>query len=84
MKKETFEEKFERLEEIVAALEKGNLALEESLQLYKEGIALTKDCQSILEDAELRVKKIIESSTGEPPSTEPLFIQGDNEEDESS
>lgn len=83
MKKETFEERFKRLEEIVVSLEKGNLDLEESLDLYKEGITLTKTCQAILENAELRVKKILESSAETPHSTEPFVIPDDTTKDES-
>lgn len=51
-----FEKKLQDLEAIVAKLETGDLSLEESLKAYENGIALTRDCQSMLEKAQLRVE----------------------------
>lgn len=51
-----FEKKLQRLEEIVKKMEEGNLALEESLKLFEEGVTLTKDCQGHLQKAEQKVK----------------------------
>jgi exodeoxyribonuclease VII small subunit len=57
---ESFEALYRRLEESVAKLEGGNLALEESLALYEEGMKLAKQCQQMLQDAELRVTRLQE------------------------
>ena len=43
-KNETFEEKMRRLEEIVRAMERGDVALEESLKLFQEGTELVRSC----------------------------------------
>jgi exodeoxyribonuclease VII small subunit len=54
-KKMTFEEAMKRLEEIVRELEDGQLPLEKSLELFSEGINISKFCQASLEDAEQRI-----------------------------
>ncbi|GMU94763.1 exodeoxyribonuclease VII small subunit [Ignavibacterium sp.] len=54
----SFEEKLKRLEEISELLESGNVQLEESIQLFEEGIKLSKECLSILENAELKITKL--------------------------
>lgn len=54
-KKITFEEAIKRLEEIVRELEDGRLPLEKSLDLFAEGISVSKFCQSSLEEAEQRI-----------------------------
>ena len=51
-----FEKKLGRLEEIVQKMEKGDLALEDSLKLFEEGVKLTKECQTHLSQAEQKVK----------------------------
>ena len=53
-----FEDALEKLERIVYSLENDELPLEQSLELYEEGIKLTKVCTQTLEDANLRIKKI--------------------------
>lgn len=54
----TFEEAYAQLETIVARLEGGNLALDESLALFEQGQALAAFCQKLLEGAELRVTQL--------------------------
>lgn len=54
-----FEKKLGRLEEIVQKMEKGDLALEESLKLFEEGIQLSRECHVRLNDAEAKVKKLV-------------------------
>jgi len=63
-----FEKRLARLEEIVQKMEKGDLALEESLKMFEEGISLSRECQSQLTDAEAKVKKLI----GFDPKGNPL------------
>ncbi|MBR4622322.1 MAG: exodeoxyribonuclease VII small subunit [Ruminococcus sp.] len=60
----TYEESLKRLEEIVGKLESGDLALEESLELFKEGSELAAKCKTTLENAKLRVKMISEGQDG--------------------
>ena len=62
----TFEENMQRLEQIVRAMERGDVALEESLKLFQEGTELIRGCSKLLDDAELQVKKIVTDANGEP------------------
>lgn len=55
---EKFEEAFTRLEEIVAKLESGDVALEESLDLYTEGMTLVKFCNQKLSVAREKIEKL--------------------------
>ena len=59
-----FEDALKRLEEIVARLEKGELALEESLTLYEEGIKLSRLCHAKLEEAESRIELLVKDAKG--------------------
>lgn len=62
----TFEENMQRLEQIVRSMERGDVALEESLKLFQEGTALIRSCGKLLDEAELQVKKIMTDANGEP------------------
>lgn len=55
----SFEEALERLEQIVELLDDGNLPLEESLTLFKEGTKLAKACRELLAEAEVQVKEAL-------------------------
>jgi exodeoxyribonuclease VII small subunit len=55
---ESFEAVYKRLEETVRRLEDGGLTLDESIALYEEGMALAKTCQSLLDQAELRITNL--------------------------
>ena len=65
-KNHTFEENMQRLEQIVRAMERGDVALEESLKLFREGTALVETCGKLLDEAELQVKKIATAADGSP------------------
>jgi exodeoxyribonuclease VII small subunit len=54
-----FEKKLERLEQIVQKMEKGDLGLEESLKIFEEGIKLSRDCHGQLNEAQEKVKKLV-------------------------
>ncbi len=54
-----FEKKLTRLEDIVQKMEKGELALDDSLKLFEEGIKLSRECHTQLTKAEAQVKKLI-------------------------
>lgn len=62
----TFEENMGRLEQIVRAMERGDVALEESLKLFQEGTELVRSCGKLLDEAELQVKKIMSDANGDP------------------
>lgn len=62
----TFEENMQRLEQIVRAMERGDVALEESLKLFQEGTQLVQSCGKLLDDAQLQVKKISTAADGSP------------------
>ena len=68
----TFEESMARLEQIVRIMERGEVPLDESLKLFREGTSLVQSCGKLLEDAELEIKKIVAASDGRP--VEELFI----------
>jgi exodeoxyribonuclease VII small subunit len=55
-----FEKALAELEEIVATLEKGDLSLDAALKHFERGIALTRQCQASLKDAELKVERLVE------------------------
>ena len=62
----TFESSMQRLEQIVRALERGDVPLEESLKLFQEGTELVRKCQTLLDNAELQVKKVMTAADGSP------------------
>lgn len=65
-KKVTFEQQLERLEEIVAALEKGDAPLADSLKLFEEGTKLIAACGKQLDQAEQQVVKLMKGADGAP------------------
>ena len=62
----TFEANLKRLEQIVRAMERGDVALDESLKLFREGTELVRVCGKMLDDAELQVKTIMAGPDGLP------------------
>ena len=62
----SFENNMQRLEQIVRAMERGDVPLEESLKLFQEGTALVRDCGALLDDAEQQVKMIVPKGDGMP------------------
>jgi exodeoxyribonuclease VII small subunit len=62
----TFEENMLRLEQIVRAMERGDVALEESLKLFQEGTELVRSCNELLDNAQLQVKMIMTAPDGSP------------------
>ena len=57
---QSFEEALARLKEIVNELEDESISLEDSIELFEEGIQLSKFCTETLEQAELRIEKVSE------------------------
>ena len=61
-----FEQNLQRLEQIVRAMERGDVALDESLKLFQEGTSLVQSCGKLLDEAQLQVEKVIKGADGEP------------------
>lgn len=57
-----FEQSLDELEQLVAKMEQGDLGLDDSLKSFERGISLYRECQSALEQAELRVKQLTDPS----------------------
>ena len=62
----TFEESMGRLEQIVRAMEQGNVPLEESLKLFQEGTELVRNCGKLLDDAQMQIQKVMTAADGTP------------------
>ena len=62
----SFEQNMIRLEQIVRSMERGDVALEESLKLFQEGTDLVRACGKLLDEAQLQVKKIMTNPDGSP------------------
>jgi exodeoxyribonuclease VII small subunit len=60
----TFDDALAQLQDVVARLEAGGLSLEASIELYERGVALHAHCARLLDDAELRVQKLVEEAGG--------------------
>lgn len=73
--KMTFEAAMERLEQIVRAMERGDVPLEESLALFQEGTELVRTCGALLDNAKAEIEKVVKSADGTP-----TFEEFENEE----
>lgn len=62
----SFEASVNELENIVDNLEHGEVTLEQALNLFENGIKLTKSCQEILDKAEQKVNVLLKGENGEP------------------
>ncbi|RDL44620.1 exodeoxyribonuclease VII small subunit [Marinomonas piezotolerans] len=60
-----FEENLSDLETIVTQLESNQLSLEDALKAFEKGVKLSKDCQSVLTQAEQKVQILLENNDGE-------------------
>ena len=67
-----FEAALAELEAIVDQLEKGAVALDESIRLYERGEALKRRCDELLKNAEMRIEKIVLSADGAIKDVVPL------------
>jgi len=63
-KPKTFESSLEDLERIVRQLEQGELTLEKSLELFEQGVTLSRDCQERLNQAERRIEILMRDNQG--------------------
>ena len=65
LKVKDFESALKSLEDIVAQLEAGDLTLDRALELFEEGIKVSRFCSSKLEEAERKVEVLIKTASGE-------------------
>jgi exodeoxyribonuclease VII small subunit len=66
----TFEAAYRELQQVIAQLEGGGLALEDAVRLFERGQELVKRCQRIVDDAELRVTRLAAEPNQAAPLTE--------------
>ncbi|HRI88963.1 MAG TPA: exodeoxyribonuclease VII small subunit [Candidatus Hydrogenedentes bacterium] len=87
-----FEKDLEKLEEIVAALEEGELPLDDALKRFEEGIKLAKRCEKALADAEKKIEILTKNADGkleaqpfdeEEPETGPTIRKHKKQADDS-
>ncbi|WP_273718986.1 MULTISPECIES: exodeoxyribonuclease VII small subunit [Bartonella] len=71
----SFEQALKQLEAIVENLERGDVPLEQSIDIYERGEALKKHCEKLLKVAEAKVEKIQLSQECSPEGVEPLDAQ---------
>jgi exodeoxyribonuclease VII small subunit len=67
-----FEDAIKELETVVGQLERGDVALDQSIALYERGAALKARCEAKLKEAEEKVARITLGETGQPTGTAPL------------
>src|SRR3954469_21730040 len=83
----TFEAQLASLERIVRELERGDLPLEQSLELFEQGVKLSRECQERLNEAERRKEVLLRGGAGStiavPFGTEELVKDEDADDDES-
>ena len=68
----SFEQAMAELEQVLGQLERGDVALEESIALYERGAALKARCEAKLKDAEEKVAVITFDTDGAPAGTKPV------------
>jgi exodeoxyribonuclease VII small subunit len=76
----TFETSLEALEQIVRQLESGDLPLEKSLELFEQGIKLSRECQDRLSQAERRIEGLMRDNQGRTVVSPFEPGQGENNE----
>ncbi|MGD0309372.1 MAG: exodeoxyribonuclease VII small subunit [Acidobacteriota bacterium] len=76
MKMKDFESNLKQLEEIVGKLEGGDLTLDQSLELFEEGVKISRFCNAKLEEAERKVETLIKGADG--ALVEVPFTEGDD------
>lgn len=64
MKMKDFESNLKQLEEIVTQLEGGDLTLDRALELFEEGVKISRYCNAKLEEAERKVETLMKSADG--------------------
>ena len=76
-----FEKAMSRLEKIVEELERGDLDIDKSLEIFEEGIKMSRVCSKKLNEAEAKIEKLTKGKKGEV-TTELFPIENENDEQE--
>lgn len=69
---DTFEAKLEKLQELMERIESGEAGLQETINLFEQGMKLVKSCREIVDGAELQINKIVDGTDEE---TEPFTAE---------
>ncbi|MEO0465803.1 MAG: exodeoxyribonuclease VII small subunit [Pseudomonadota bacterium] len=69
----SFEEALKQLEEIVSQLERGDVELEKSIEIYERGAQLKAHCEARLKAAELKIEQIVQTAGGQPATESASF-----------
>ena len=77
----TFESSLDELERIVRELEQGELPLERSLELFEQGVKLSRECQDRLNQAERRIEILMRDSQG-LPAVRPFAAETESDGDD--
>lgn len=78
MEYKDFEKALARLENIVTDLEKGELALEEALKLFEEGVNISRFCNAKLDEAERKVEILLKNDKGQL-TEQPFQVESEGE-----
>ncbi|MCH9755719.1 MAG: exodeoxyribonuclease VII small subunit [Gammaproteobacteria bacterium] len=65
-----FEKSIQALEQVVAALEKGDVSLDDALKQFEKGIQLTRTCQTLLTEAEQKIEQLMNQNSPKEDSTD--------------
>jgi exodeoxyribonuclease VII small subunit len=69
-----FEKALQELEQIVGQLERGDVPLEKSIEIYERGNRLKAHCEQLLRKAEMKVEVITQGANGKAASVKPLDV----------
>ena len=81
--RQNFESSLEELERIVRELERGDLPLEKSLELFEQGVKLSRACQERLSEAERRIEVLTRDNHGRP-AVRPFEAEGNPQSEDVS
>jgi exodeoxyribonuclease VII small subunit len=70
-----YEQAMKEIETIVGRLERGDVALEESINIFERGEALRMHCERLLKQVEARIEKVAFDGEGKPSGTTPLEVE---------
>ncbi|MDE1162527.1 MAG: exodeoxyribonuclease VII small subunit [Acidobacteriaceae bacterium] len=82
-----FEQDLAELEKVVEQLERGDLALEDSVALFERGVHLSRSCKTVLANAEAKLQALVEPEAGGPVQVEEIAMavaeeEGDDDMDD--
>jgi exodeoxyribonuclease VII small subunit len=78
----SFEQELDELEKVVEQLERGDLSLEESVDLFERGVLLSRSCKAVLNKAESRIQALVDPEDDGPVRVEEIGMAIAEEEDD--